>query len=60
MRARGVEPLLLTMSDARTDSIGGMEKKKVSAPFAVRNGPAFFVIREAHLAARPNHSTFTI
>ena len=26
MRARGVEPLLLTVSEARTDSIGGMGK----------------------------------
>lgn len=26
MRARGVEPLFLTMGEARTDSIGGMGK----------------------------------
>jgi hypothetical protein len=28
--------------------------------FAACGGPAFFVIREAPLAARPNHSAFTI
>jgi hypothetical protein len=38
MRAGGVEPLLLTLNDARTDSIGGMERKMRQAPLAVRDG----------------------
>ncbi len=35
MRARGVEPFLLTVSEARTDSIGGMEKRPKTPPEAV-------------------------
>jgi hypothetical protein len=32
MRARGVEPLFLKVSEARTNSIGGMGKKSVLGP----------------------------
>lgn len=32
MRARGVEPLHLKVSEARTNSIGGMGKKSVLGP----------------------------
>lgn len=44
MHARGVEPLHLKVSEARTNSIGGMGKKSVLGPICARGGELVYLV----------------